>query len=191
MAYAFRVSVDLSFFVVSFKCAVLIAFEICSPAWAQLYITGDPEWAHIIERAVALHSDFRLPSGLSARERLFCTITRDADKVDIMRVFNRSSCEAVLGIDPDEFSHGEISDVAYEASGERRCLVRDERPGSLDGLVGAVCLAFELELPASHKALGDRGYLQALLREPFGLSPHFESELTQYRWDAICDVFSQ
>ena len=152
--------------------------------------TGDPERAHIIERAVALHSDFRLPSGLSARERLFCTITRDADKVDIMRVFNQSSCEAVSGIDPSEFSRGEISDVSFEAFGERRCLARDERPGSLDGLVGAVCLAFELELPASRKVLGDRGYLQALLREPFGLSPHFESELTQYRWDAICDVMA-
>ena len=150
--------------------------------------TCDPEWAHIIERAVALHSDFRLPSGLSDRERLFCTITRDADKVDIMRVFNQSSCEAVLGIDPSEFSRGDISDVAFEAFGERRCLAHDERPGSLDGLVDAVCLALELELPASRKALGDRGYLQALLREPFGLSPHFESELTQYRWDAICDV---
>ena len=63
--------------------------------------------------------------------------------------------------------------------------------GSLDGLVGAVCLAFELELPVSRKALGDRGYLQALLREPFGLSPLFESELTQYRWDAICDVMGR
>lgn len=153
--------------------------------------TRDPEWARIIERAVSLHSDFRLPSGLSARERLFCTITRDADKVDILRVFNQSSCDAVLGIDPSEFSRGDISDVAFEAFGERRCLARDERPGSLDGLVGAVCLAFELELPASRKALGDRGYLQALLREPFGLSPHFESELTQYRWDAICDVMGE
>ncbi|MBS6555643.1 HDIG domain-containing metalloprotein [Collinsella stercoris] len=66
--------------------------------------TRDPEWAHIIERAVALHSDFRLPSDLGARERLFCTITRDDDKVDILRVFNQSSCGAVLGIDPDEFS---------------------------------------------------------------------------------------
>ena len=96
----------------------------------------------------------------------------------------------MLGIDPSEFSRGEISDVTFEAFGERRCLARDERPGSLDGLVGAVCLAFELELPASRKALGDRGYLQALLREPFGLSPHFESELTQYRWNAICDVMA-
>ena len=150
--------------------------------------TCDPEWARIIERAVALHSDFRLPSGLGARERLFCTITRDADKVDILRVFNQSSCEAVLGIDPSEFSRGEISDVAFEAFGERRCLARDERPGSLDGLVGAVCLAFELELPTSRKAMGDRGYLQTLLREPFGLSPHFESELTPYRWDATWDA---
>ncbi len=67
-------------------------------------------------------------------------------------------------------------------------------PASWEGidlcLVGAVCLAFELELPTSRKALRDRGYLQVLLREPFGLSPQFESELTQYRWDAICDVMA-
>lgn len=135
--------------------------------------TGDPERAHIIERAVALHSDFRLPSGLSARERLFCTITRDADKVDIMRVFNQSSCEAVSGIDPSEFSRGEISDVSFEAFGERRCLARDERPGSLDGLVGAVCLAFELELPASRKALGDRGYPTDAPSRALRLEPAF------------------
>ena len=153
--------------------------------------TDDAEWIRIIERAVALHSDFRLPDDLSARQRLFCVIKRDADKVDILRVFNRSSCTAVLGIGPDAFSRGEISDVAFEAFGERRCLARDERPGSLDGLVGAVCLAFELELPTSRKILGTRGYLQALLREPFGLRPRFESELIQRRWDAICDVMAE
>lgn len=56
-----------------------------------------------------------------------------------------------------EDSRRKISDVAFEALGERRCLVRYERPGSLDGLEGIVSLAFELELPASRKALGDRG----------------------------------
>ena len=150
--------------------------------------TGNPEWAHVIERAVSLHSDFRLPAALSDRERLFCTITRDADKVDILRVFNQSSCIAVLGIGPDEFTFGEISDMAFRAFGERRCLSRNERPGSLDGLVGAICLAFELDLPASRKVLEARGYLQALLRETFGLCSHFERDLTQHRWDTICDV---
>ena len=153
--------------------------------------TDDAEWIRIIERAVALHSDFRLPDDLSARQRLFCVITRDADKVDILRVFNQSSCAAVLGIGPDAFSRGEISDVALAAFGERRCLARDERPGSLDGLVGAVCLSFELELPTSRRILGARGYLQELLREPFGLRPRFESELTQRRWDTICDVMAE
>lgn len=79
--------------------------------------TNDPEWVHIIESAVALHRDFRLPSGLSDREGLFCTITRDADKVDILRMFNQSSCDAVLGIDSSEFLRGEISDMAFEAFG--------------------------------------------------------------------------
>ena len=70
--------------------------------------TGDPEWAHIIERAVALHSDFRLPSGLSARERLFCTITRDADKVDILRVLTSRAARRCWELIPAGFARGDL-----------------------------------------------------------------------------------
>lgn len=147
--------------------------------------TEDGEWAHIVRRAVAYHSDLRLPADLTERERRFCVITRDADKVDILRVYSESSCRAVLGIDPSAFACGEISDAALAGFSEHRCLARDERPASLDGLVGGVCLAFEIESPSALRALARCGYLQRLLDRPFGLAPAFDNPETQRRWDAI------
>lgn len=148
--------------------------------------TADDAWANIVRKAVAYHSELRLPEGLDARERLFCTITRDADKVDILRVFSESSCSAVLGIEPAGFVNGEISAGALRGFRERRCLARAERQAALDGLVGAICLVFELESPAAREALRRRGYLERLLRSPFGMEPRFASPQTQRYWDAIC-----
>lgn len=150
--------------------------------------TDNDAWMPIIRKAVAYHSDYRLPDDLSDRERLFCTITRDADKVDILRVFNQSSCRAVLGLGPDELHLGRISDEAFAGFEERRCLSRDERVASLDDLLGTICLVFELEHPAARAALHERGYLGNLLRAPFGLNPVFTHELTQLRWNNVCSI---
>lgn len=131
----------------------------------------------IIRKAVACHSDLVLHEKLTPREGIFCSIVRDADKVDILCVFSESSCEAVLDLHSDEFTAGEISDIAMTGFAERRCLTRDERPGGLDGLVGAVCLVSELEAPSACEALRLRGYLQRLLDKPFGQAPVFETLL--------------
>lgn len=42
----------------------------------------DPEYAHLIRVAVYQHNKQELPENLSQRERLFCNILRDADKLD-------------------------------------------------------------------------------------------------------------
>lgn len=148
--------------------------------------TRDAEWAPVIVRAVGLHSDLSLPDDLTPRERLFCAIVRDADKIDILRVFSQSSCHAVLGIESREFATGTISDVAMRGFAERRCLARNERPESLDGLVGAICLVFELEHATARNVLRSLGYVGELLRRPFGLAPDFSNEQTRARWNTIC-----
>lgn len=104
---------------------------------------------------------------------------RDADNVDIVCVFSELSCEAVLGMRPDEFVAGEISDITMTGFDVRRCLARDERPGTLDGLVDAVCLVFDLEAPSARRALRRRGYLRRFLDKPFGQDPVFSDPLTQ------------
>lgn len=150
-----------------------------------VHFTDNAAWTPLIRKAVAHHSDYRLPVDLSDREHIFCIITRDADKVDILRVFNQSSCDAVLGMAPGEFCHGRISDTALVGFRERRCLSRDERVESLDGLLGTVCLVFELEHRAARAAVCERGYLEHLLDAPFGLDAVFANVVTQDRWNEV------
>lgn len=88
-----------------------------------------------------MHSALRLPEGLDSRIQCFCDIVRDADKIDILRVFSESD---VLEITTEEFTCGEFSDAAMVAFHERSCLGPRDRKANLDGLVGVVCLPFEI-----------------------------------------------
>lgn len=54
----------------------------------------------------------------------------------------------------------------------------DDRRASLDGLVGVICLPFELAFDVSHDALARPGYLHSLIERPFGLEPVFENSDT-------------
>jgi HD domain len=46
-----------------------------------------PEERHLVVRAVALHNVFLLPGGLAPRTALHARLVRDADKLDIWRIF--------------------------------------------------------------------------------------------------------
>lgn len=63
---------------------------------------ADKSEDELIRTAVALHSDYRLPNGLDARTRTFCELTRDADKVDILRTVDTDTPETLLGCTADE-----------------------------------------------------------------------------------------
>ena len=147
---------------------------------------GDKE-ASIIRRAVGLHNVFRLPPDLDDRARTFCKIVRDADKVDIIRVFSQDSCKAILGITREEFLDGVISDAAMAGFREQRCLGPNDRKTDLDRLVGAVCLAFEIDNSAGLEALRKQGYMDSLICHPFGAEAIFTKHDTQRKWEEVSD----
>ena len=152
-------------------------------------VCNDAEWFAIARAAVGLHSVLRLPSELDDRTRMFCEIVRDADKVDIIRVFANSECQSVLGLSPVEFHNGSISDAAMAGFEERRCLGPRDRAANLDGLLGVVCLTFEIMNPYARSALRGFGYLEDLLRRPFGLTPSFSNADTQTKWYKVANHF--
>ena len=145
----------------------------------------DGDIVAIVRSAVALHSDLSLPDDLDARTRCFCEIVRDADKVDIVRVFGQSDVHDVLGLTPGEFANGEISDAAMTAVRERRCLSHADRKGSLDGLIGVACLPFEIVNDSAKGELVRLGYLHELLDRPFGLAPTFSSAETRRKYAEV------
>ena len=56
-----------------------------------------PEDQRVMEMAVLHHSDLQLPDDLTARERLFCRIIREADQLDIFRTIVESGWEINYG----------------------------------------------------------------------------------------------
>ena len=148
--------------------------------------SNNREILSIVRPAVSLHSDLSLPNDLDARTCCFCEIVRDADKVDIVRVFGESDVYDVLGLTPGEFVNGEISDAAMAAVRERRCLSHADRKGSLDGLIGVACLPFEIVNDSAKGELARLGYLRELLDRPFGLKPEFTSMDTRRKYAEIC-----
>lgn len=145
----------------------------------------DAAWVPIVKAATALHSALRLPDNLDGRTGFFCRIVRDADKVDIMRVFAECSPEAVLGVPAADAANGRISEAAMAGFRERRCLTSADRSELLDGVVGVACFAFELEIPASPAILRESGNLEALLDHPLGLSDGFTDPDTRCKWVEI------
>lgn len=145
----------------------------------------------IVRDVVSHHSDLNLPSDLDSRTRLFCEILRDADKIDIIRVFGTSEVEDVLNLSPEEFLRGEISDSAIAGFREHRCLSPADRNSNLDGLVGVICLPFELVFEPSRIILNKRGHLQTLIDQPFGLTPAFKNKSTAKKYTEIRETIAE
>lgn len=135
---------------------------------------------------MGLHSGLRLPGGLDARTRRFCEIVRDADKVDIVRVSGESDVRDVLGLTPEQFRRGSISDEVMKAFRERRCLGLDDRKDDQDGLVGVACLPFEIASGFARDELVRLGHLRRLLDWPFGLEPEFDLPATRRKYAEVC-----
>lgn len=141
----------------------------------------------LIRTAVALHSDFRLPAELNAREHLFCSIVRDADKVDILRTLQENTVQTILKVSDQAFLDSSFSEEALAAFHEHRCLRRDERHSPADYLLGLVAFVFELDFPESRRYLKEAGYLETFLERPFGLEPEFTVPETKRLYREIAE----
>lgn len=121
----------------------------------------------LIEKAVRYHSLYRLPEDLTEKERLFCQIIRDADKVDIYRANYETGLDVVYHVTKEELRNSLITPEVYEVFCEERAIPRDIRKTVADNLVGHVALSFELVYPKSRELAAEQGYLWKLLETEF------------------------
>lgn len=121
----------------------------------------------LIEKAVRYHSLYRLPEDLTEKERLFCQIIRDADKVDIYRANYETGLDVVYHVTKEELKNSLITPEVYKVFCEERAIPRDIRKTVADNLVGHVALSFELVYPKSRELAAEQGYLWKLLETEF------------------------
>ena len=117
----------------------------------------------LLEKAVRLHSLYRLPDDLSERELLFCQVIRDADKIDIYRANYETGLHVIYHVTKEELLNSEITPEVYQVFCEERAIPRNIRKTIADNLVGHIALTFELVYPESKSMAIEQGYLKKLL----------------------------
>ena len=98
----------------------------------------------LLEKAIRLHSLYRLPDNLSERELLFCQMIRDADKIDIYRANIETGLHVINHVTKEELLNSEITPEVYQVFCEEREIPRNIRKTIADNLVGHIALTFEL-----------------------------------------------
>lgn len=126
------------------------------------YIDDDME-DKLIETAIRQHSLYRIDENLSDRTKVFCNILRDADKIDILKVFSETSMEEVYGITHEEIYTSEVSPEVMASFFEHHATLSSLKKTIVDFHVAHISLVYELVFAGSKKILRERGYLDKML----------------------------
>lgn len=125
------------------------------------YLLDDSE-DRLLETAIRVHSAYRIPENLSERERTFCNILRDADKIDIIKVNTEYSLEEVYNVSTEALETDPITPEVMESFWEEHAVLRALKKTSVDNVVGHISLVYELVYPVSVQILKEQGYLKKL-----------------------------
>ncbi len=142
--------------------AVLSADLLFRDGLIRSYVSDDRE-DPLIEKAIRLHNVYALPQGLTKRERMFCQILRDADKLDIFRVNVETPLEEILNVTTEDIETSPVSKkVLADAILCRNC---DRRfvATPADHIVSHISLVFGLVYDESIRIVKEQGYLDQLL----------------------------
>ena len=116
----------------------------------------------LTEKAIRLHNKLNLPEDLTERERLFCNVLRDADKVDIFRVLAEIPYEKRANYENPP-KRESARDEVMVCVREHRCVPRVFERSRFEALISQCCMAFELVYDKSRKLVIEQGNLKKLI----------------------------
>lgn len=100
---------------------------------------------------------------MSDKEKFFCNIIRDADKIDILRVVSETSSEYIYGIDEQAFKSELISDEVMQCFLEHHAVLRSLLKSHIDNIVGYAAFVFELCYLESRRLCVEQGHIWEVL----------------------------
>ena len=117
----------------------------------------------LIETAIRNHNAYRLPETLTEKERMFCQILRDADKIDILRVNRETPMTQIYNLPEEAFLRSEISDPVFKDMISHRDVNRANSRTGIDFLMGHIAFVYGLVFPISFRLVKEQGYLEKML----------------------------
>lgn len=119
--------------------------------------------AGLLEMATRQHNKYRVKEDLTERQRMFCDILRDADKVDIFKVNADIPMEIIYDVTTEELKNGIITKEVLESFYKKETVLKSVRRSAVDHIVGHISLLFELVYKESYRQAKEQGYVYKLL----------------------------
>lgn len=117
----------------------------------------------LLELAIRQHNKYRVKEDLTERQRMFCDILRDADKVDIFKVNADIPMEIIYDVTTEELKNGVITKEVLESFYKKETVLKSVRRSAVDHIVGHISLLFELVYKESYRQAREQGYVYKLL----------------------------
>ena len=117
----------------------------------------------LLEMAIRQHNKYRVKEDLTERQRMFCDILRDADKVDIFKVNADIPMEIIYDVTTEELKNGIITKEVLESFYKKETVLKSVRRSAVDHIVGHISLLFELVYKESYRQAKEQGYVCNLL----------------------------
>lgn len=117
----------------------------------------------LLEMAIRQHNKYRVKEDLTERQRMFCDILRDADKVDIFKVNADIPMEIIYDVTTEELKNGIITKEVLESFYNKETVLKSVRRSAVDHIVGHISLLFELVYKESYRQAKEQGYVYKLL----------------------------
>lgn len=117
----------------------------------------------LLEMAIRQHNKYRVKEDLTERQRMFCDILRDADKVDIFKVNADIPMEIIYDVTTEELKNGVITKEVLESFYKKETVLKSVRRSAVDHIVGHISLLFELVYKESYRQDKEQGYVYKLL----------------------------
>ena len=117
----------------------------------------------LLEMAIRQHNKYRVKEALTERQRMFCDILRDADKVDIFKVNADIPMEIIYDVTTEELKNGVITKEVLESFYKKETVLKSVRRSAVDHIVGHISLLFELVYKESYRQAREQGYVYKLL----------------------------
>lgn len=117
----------------------------------------------LLEMAIRQHNKYRVKEDLTERQRMFCDILRDADKVDIFKVNADIPMEIIYDVTTEELKNGVITKEVLESFYKKETVHKSVRRSAVDHIVGHISLLFELVYKESYRQAKEQGYVYKLL----------------------------
>ncbi len=127
------------------------------------------EEKHLLLVSIYHHTDRVLPESMSKRERLFCDIVRDADKIDILRYFTMHMCKGdpdfmLMQDSPVKLEDSVISPDILEQVRHLYSIKHEDLKTIADSLMTYISFPYLLNFDKSRDILRDAGYFEDIFK---------------------------